>query len=105
MQVHVSWSEGKPVKNAGVAVWTGEGVCVFATNTFIDNKPNVIHGNSFVYDVELTLGDGRYYVMAGTFEDTKDKIVDFVVHGPEFSINPQKHETGEGLVRLNHKWK
>lgn len=103
MQVRLSWPKDRPVKNAGVALFTGAGVCVFATNTFIDKTP-VPRGNTVNYTVTLTLGEGRYYVIAATFGKTEKEVIDFLGHGPHFSINIQSPKGGEGLVRLPHTW-
>ncbi|HLZ14438.1 MAG TPA: ABC transporter ATP-binding protein [Candidatus Saccharimonadales bacterium] len=103
LTVRLTWPAHKTVKHAGIALYTSGGVNVFATNTFID-KTAKVKGHSIEYHVRLPLGEGRYYVMAGTFLDTKKDIVDFIVHGPEFSMSPEPVPSGEGLVRLTHKW-
>jgi ABC-2 type transport system ATP-binding protein len=104
LTVHLSWPAEKQVQHAGVAIYTTTGTYVYATNTFIDRNVTV-KGNTIDYRVELTLGEGKYYIMAGTFADSKNKVIDFVVRGPEFSINAQKTPSGEGLVRLGHQWR
>lgn len=103
LHVRLTWPSEKTVRNAGVAIYTATGTCVFASNTFIDKTP--ISGNTAEYSAKLDIGEDRYYVMAGTFLDTKDEVVDFVVRGPEFSVNAQRQPTGEGIARLNHNWR
>lgn len=103
LRISVSWPASTKVENAGVAIYNGAGVYMYGTNTFLDGVK--LQGDSVSCDFTLTLGEGRYYIVAGTFLDRTDKKVDFVTHGPEFMVNASKTIKGEGVVRLEHTWK
>jgi ABC-2 type transport system ATP-binding protein len=100
--VDLSWPEHKKVQNAGVSIYTSLGERVYATNTFVDQHP--VRGHHLRYSVKLNLGSGNYYVMAGTFLDRPERKVDFISHGPVFTIKAEKLNTGEGIARLEHSW-
>jgi ABC-type multidrug transport system ATPase subunit len=102
LKIDLKWPKGKQVKNAGAAIYAPLGECVYATNTFIDKKE--IKGNSISLSLELKLGSGKYYIIAGTFLDRPEQKVDFVTHGPELVINNEKAIGGEGITRLKHNW-
>jgi len=103
MVVKLSWPKDRHVENAGVAIMSSTGEQVYATNTFFDKV--TIKGNSTEYEVKLSIGPGRYHVMAGTFLKSDAEIVDFVNHGPNFTIeDKQKTFTGTGITQLDHKW-
>jgi len=103
MHVSLKWPKEKMVLNAGVAIMTSTGETVYATNTLVNEFS--LTGNSVEYDVKLDIGSGRYHIMAGTFLESDDKIVDFVNHGPDFTIEDKKKiSRGEGIALLNSTW-
>ena len=103
MNVKLSWPKDHRVENAGVAIVTSTGEEVYATNTFFDKV--IITGNVAYYEVNLSIGAGRYHVMAGTFLKSDSDIVDFVNHGPDFTVEDKKKQfIGTGITQLNHRW-
>jgi ABC-2 type transport system ATP-binding protein len=102
MLVKLSWPKEKKVTDVGVAILTSAGQMVFATNTFIDDV--IVKENICTYRVNLNLGQGSYFVSAGTFYEKPETVVDFMVDGPSFIINKAQENQGDGLTRLSHKW-
>lgn len=103
MRVKLSWPKDRHVENAGVALMTSTGEEVYATNTFYDKY--TLKGTSLTYEVKLDVGVGRYHVMAGTFLKSDSEIVDFVNHGPDFTVEDKKKSfIGTGITQLSHKW-
>ena len=104
MTVSLSWPKHRNALNAGVAIMSSTGEEVYATNTFYD-KVN-LKTNAAQYTVNLTVGPGRYHVMAGTFQKSDSEVVDFVNHGPDFTVeDKQKKFIGTGITELHHQWK
>ena len=103
MIVKLTWPNHKKVSDAGVMICTSIGETVYGTNTFIDNVNTKT--SSISCKLNLTLGAGKYYIIAGTFINTPEHRVDFVDKGPYFFINPEKKIKGVGIARLIHEWK
>jgi ABC-2 type transport system ATP-binding protein len=104
MKVSMSWPEDKKVDTAGIAVYASTGECAFATNTAIDKYPLEKH-NAVEYTVDLELGAGNYFLMAGTFTGKDHEIADFISEGPSFTMGRDGDEIrGEGVTRLKHTW-
>lgn len=104
MTVNVAWPSHKKVDTVGVAIYTSTGECVYATNTAIDKVP-LKQLNSITYSVDLEIGKGNYFIMAGTFAGKDNEIVDFVSEGPSFSMLADRDVIkGEGTSRLKHSW-
>lgn len=103
MIVELKWPKHKKVNAVGVAICTSIGETVYATNTFIDTRP--VDNSSISCTLELAVGAGKYYIMAGTFFNAPEHQVDFVSRGPSFFVNPEGVIKGEGIVRLIHEWK
>lgn len=102
MTVELSWPKSKKVNAAGVTIHSSIGEKVYATNTFIDSTS--VNSSGICCTFKLSLGAGKYYIMAGTFLNTPEHQVDFVTRGPSFFVNPETLIKGEGLVRLIHEW-
>lgn len=103
MNVEVKWpAKYNNVKNIGVAIIKNSGEFMYGTNTLKD--PPKITGDSFNYKVNLDLGPGKYYLMAGIFGETKYEVIDFLNHGPVFRVETDPTDVEHGLVRLTHKW-
>lgn len=103
MYVEMSWSKKlKDVKNVGIAVIKNSGEYMFGSNTL--DHPLSLSQDKVRYEVDLTLGPGKYYLMAGLFKDTKYEVVEFLDHGPGFIIENDPMESTHGAVRLNYKW-
>lgn len=104
LRVELSWPKKMDdVKNVGIAIIKNSGEYVFGANTL--DQPKDVSAHKIRYDVELSLGPGKYYLMAGLFKDTKYEVVDFLDHGPGFIVENDPTETAHGLVRLKHEWK
>ena len=103
MVINLSWPMHKNVTDAGVMICTSIGETVYGTNTFIDKKN--FKGNSLSCTLKLSLGAGKYYVVAGTFLNTPEHRVDFIDKGPYFYVNHEKQIKGVGITRLIHDWK
>ena len=102
MIVKIRWPKDKNVYNAGVSVYSNKGEYVFGANTFIDDFK--INNNCIIYRLTLKLGEGRYFLSAGTFLDSPEKKVDFLATGPAFQIIKSGKAKGEGITILDHKW-
>lgn len=101
--VELSWPNTKKLNAAGITICGSIGETVYATNTFIDKQ--TVDSSSIRCTFKLTIGAGKYYVMAGTFLNTPEHQVDFVSKGPSFYVNPETVIKGEGMTRLIHNWK
>lgn len=105
MQVKLSWPKTKKVDTAGVAIYSSTGECVYATNTSID-KFALGKSDAVTYEVDLELGTGNYFLMAGTFKGEGHDIIDFISEGPSFTMVKDGDEIkGEGTARLQHTWR
>jgi ABC-2 type transport system ATP-binding protein len=103
MRVDMSWAADlKGVQNVGVAIIKNSGEYMFGANTI--DEPIKLKGNKITYDVILSLGPGKYYLMAGLFGETKYKQIDFLERGPQFIIDDNPLDVEHGVVRLQHVW-
>lgn len=103
MKVRVSWSEALDgVSNAGVAIIKNSGEYMYGSNTLGLSKPP--KSNEITYVVNLDLGPGKYYLMAGLFGQDRSEVIDFMERGPEFVINEDPDDELAGLVRLKDEW-
>jgi hypothetical protein len=102
MLVRVTWpGELSSVLNVGVAIVKNSGEFMFGANTL---GKKVSFKNTTSYQVELSLGPGKYYIMAGLFGETRDNVIEFLDKGPEFLIVKDDNDNSDGAVRLQHKW-
>jgi ABC-2 type transport system ATP-binding protein len=103
MVVKLKWPPGTPpVKNLGVAIHKNSGEYIFGDNTL--GQPPKSLKNSASYKVKLSLGPGKYHIVAGLFGDTDKDIIKFVGYGPEFIIKASADDKVQGLVRLDSQW-
>ncbi len=102
--VEVSWPKSTPkVSNVGVGIVKQSGEFVFGANTF--NEEVKLRGkNKITYSVKLSLGPGKYYLMAGLFGDKQNQTIDYLNEGPQFIIRPKEDDVNQGLSRLKYKW-
>jgi ABC-2 type transport system ATP-binding protein len=105
LRVEVSWpKELKGVHNTGVAIMKQSGEYVFGANTFkesFDKKDN----NSMVYEVKLSIGPGKYYLIAGLFGKKENEEIEFFNYGPKFIVKHDENDTSQGIAHLEYKWK
>jgi ABC-2 type transport system ATP-binding protein len=102
MALELSWSTKKQVGIVGVAVYSSVGERVYATNTILD-KFKLSSKQTIKYEVELKIGAGNYYLMVGIWNEDR-QIIEFIAHGPDFTMEDAPDIPGEGLTRLSHKW-
>jgi ABC-2 type transport system ATP-binding protein len=104
LTVGVSWPKNTPkVSNVGVGIVKQSGEFIFGANTF--NEDVKLNGEcKIVYSVKLSLGPGKYYLMAGLFGDKQSQTIDFLSKGPQFIIRPKEGDVNQGLGRLEYKW-
>lgn len=102
LRVKANWSPEKQVDAVGVAIYSSLGEYVFGTNTSIDSF-SLNSRNSLIYEVELDIGTGSYFIVAGTFKGRAQDVVDFISDGPRFEVK-EEVRTGDGIARLKHKW-
>lgn len=101
--VNLTWPDSLVgVKNVGVALIKNSGEYVYGANTIGNNK--LLKNNKMQYSLKLSLGPGKYYIMAGLFGDDKYKVVEFLDRGPEIIIDEKVNDKEHGLARLDHKW-
>lgn len=104
MKVEVSWPKHlKGVKNAGVAIVKRSGEFVFGANTFNDGV-NLDNKHKIVHTVKLSLGPGKYSLMAGLFGNQESETIDFLGKGPSFIVKTKESDVNQGLVRLEYTW-
>ena len=103
MTISMSWPPSlKGVKNVGVAIIKNSGEYLYGANTLDDPPKNL--GTNMRYRVNLDLGPGKYYLMAGVFGETKYDVIDFLDHGPQFIVEFDPEDNEHGLLRLRHTW-
>jgi ABC-2 type transport system ATP-binding protein len=103
IEARLSWPSLKKVDTVGVAIHSSTGEKVYASNTALDNI-DLKGANSIDYRVDLEIGAGNYFIMAGTFAGKDHQIVDFQADGPSFRVDEYEQIKGEGLARLKHTW-
>lgn len=103
MHVKVSWK--KPgVQHAGVAILRQSGEYIFGPSTYRDGY-KMKNRYSIVYSVKLNLGEGEYFLKAGTYADNDAMRVDFEDDGPTFVVNRDKNDSRwGGFTKLDYKW-
>ncbi len=106
VRLRLDWSAAPKgaVKHIGVAVYKNTGEYVFGANTILDDikLKKAPHAE---YVLKADLGPGNYHFKVGAFGDTDSDIIEFVDHGPEFSVKSNKQLKWEGLAFLKHDWK
>lgn len=103
MKVKIEWPEHlRKVKNLGVSIIKNSGESIYATNTL--KLKNYKPRSGSIYSVDLNIGPGKYYIMAGLFGDTDKEKIAFIEHGPDFIVKSKTGDIELGLVRLNSKW-
>jgi len=103
MTVKISWPKSmKNVKNVGLAIIKNSGEFMFGSNTIGTNP--VLSNNNIEHKLELNLGPGKYYLMAGLFGDTARDIITFLERGPQVILVDDPNSKLDGMVRLNYKW-
>ena len=103
LSVRLSWSPTRPVDAVGVAIYSSVGEYIFAANTSLD-KVSLAGVSQVLYEVDLKLGAGNYFLMGGTFKGKDNQVVDFISDGPGFTMDKETKIKGEGLFRLEHAW-
>lgn len=103
MHVKVSWK--KPgVQHAGVAILRLSGEHIFGPSTYRDGY-KMKGKNSIIYSVKLNLGEGEYFLKAGTYADNDAMRVDFEDDGPTFVVNRDKKDSRwGGFTKLDYEW-
>lgn len=103
IRVKVTWPKDlSGVENVGIALIKKSGEYIYGTNTIGDNPK--LRGGTIGYNLKLTLGPGKYYLMVGLFGKDKYKVIEFLDHGPEIILEEDLNEKEDGVVRLNHTW-
>lgn len=104
MQVALKWDH-KDVGSAGISICKQSGEYVHGTNMYIDGV-KLKDPHSVIYQVELPLAEGKYFIKAGLSGRTDTDFIDFEDRGPEFIINRNKNNPRwGGSVNLEHTWK
>lgn len=105
MLVRLRWNNSR-VQSAGVAIIKQSGENIFGPNTYKDKYKLKEGSGTLDYEVELNLSEGDYFVKAGLFGKTDEKIIAFDDEGPSFIVEPKDGKQGwSGLTELNYKWK
>jgi ABC-type polysaccharide/polyol phosphate transport system ATPase subunit len=102
--VTVANSRNMPV-NVGVAVYRGDGVQCFGTNTFI---PGTAIPRDDGVEVELCfpeigLQKGNYYLLVGVWGDKRTTLYEIRDHAYEFQVD--QHDEYQGLAYMPHEWR
>ncbi len=104
MIVKASW-KSVGVLNAGVAIMRADGLDMYSTNTYIENKSFDTTRKMISIRYKLNLAEGKYYLRVGLFGETDRKRIDFEHEGPEFSINRDKDDyRWGGISKLKSEW-
>lgn len=105
LQVKISWPKSlKGVKNVGVGIVKQSGEFIFGANTFGESI-NLANKHEIVHDIELSLGPGKYSIMAGLFGDHESETIEFRPDGPQFLVRAKEADLNQGLVRMKYDWK
>lgn len=105
LRVEISWPKDlQRVKNTGIGIVKQSGEYIFGANTF-GNSVSVQGKQKIIYDVKLSLGPGKYSLMAGLFGNQESDTIDFLPNGPQFIVKGQEDDANQGLVRLEYEWK
>jgi ABC-2 type transport system ATP-binding protein len=103
MKVEMSWKSNK-VENVGVAIFRQSGEYIFGSNTYLEQTP-VKGKKQIIYNVELPLAEGKYFIKAGLFGSNDTIKLAFEDFGPTFVVNRDKDVSRwGGSVFLNHNW-
>lgn len=105
MKVLIRWPEELQgsVKNVGVGIVKQSGEYVFGANTFDVLKIKPSSSNAIEYEVELSLGPGKYRLMLGLFGESEKDCIKYIDAGPSFIVEDGQ-DSFEGLARLKHSW-
>jgi ABC-2 type transport system ATP-binding protein len=104
LKVGVSWPKDLPkVKNVGIAIMKQSGEFIFGANTF-GGKLDLKGICKIDYEVKLSLGPGKYSLVAGLFGDKESEVVDYLGEGPKFIVRSKSGDTSQGLAHLKHDW-
>lgn len=103
IDVKLSWPKQlQGVENAGIAIVKQSGELIFGANTFEERV--LFDSNSLRCSIDLSIGPGKYFIMAGLFGKTEKKVLEFVDKGPMFVVSNRKDDHNQGLVRLKYNW-
>jgi len=100
MRVCVGWKQVLPVKNVGVAIFSREGHYLFGANTILDNIK--VTGSKIEYELNLNLGQGKYYLQVGLFGDRDTTKIGLLEKAAEFSV--EGSSSWQGATYLEHRW-
>lgn len=92
------------VGGIGVALFKSTGEYVFGANTFLDKTVIQDADKKIEYAIDVELGSGSYFVKAAIFGETDKEIVEFIEHGPRFSVKSAE-QSWEGITKLEHAWR
>lgn len=103
MTVVLSWKH-KNVNYAGVSIVSQAGEYIFGQNTYNEKVP-VTGKHQISYTVNLSIAEGKYYIVAGLFGRDDMERIDFEDKGPEFIVNRDKDDSRwGGITKLPHSW-
>ena len=103
MHVKVSWKK-EGVQHAGVAILRQSGEYIFGPSTYRDGY-KMKTGTSITYSVVLNLGEGEYFLKAGTYADNDAMRIDFEDDGHSFTVNRNKNDSRwGGFTKLDYTW-
>lgn len=103
LKVEMSWPKDPKVKNVGVAIMKQSGEYIFGANTF-DSGIDLKGKNKISYEVKLAIGQGKYCLAAGLFENRESEVLDFYGDGPKFIVRSKSGDTSDGLAHLKYSW-
>lgn len=103
LRVNVEW-KNSGVEDVGVTIMKQSGEYIFGANTHLDKYSISNRKKDILFDAELNLTPGDYYIKAGIFKDEMKTTIEFVDEGPGFVINNDSQLKWGGMTRLRHNW-
>lgn len=104
INLQLSWRDDvASIKNVGVALLKLSGEYIFGANTLRDNEK--LREQQVSYRLLLDIAPGEYRFQVALFGETENQVIEWVEHGPSFTVLPSKNtESWGGLTFLDHEW-
>lgn len=104
VHINISWPKRlEQVENVSVALIKNSGEYIYGTHTI--GSGIVIKNNKITFDLKLSVGPGKYFIMAGLFGSNKYQVIKTLDRGPTLVVEELKSSNDHGLARLEYDWK
>ncbi len=103
LRINVEWQDDG-IEDVGVTIMKQSGEYIFGANTHLDEHAIPGSAKKVLFDVDLNLMSGDYYLKAGLFRDNMKTAVEFIDEGPSFVVNNNTRLKWGGMTNLRHSW-